>query len=89
MAQKLTELYQESQQATEQQELQYQVEQANIQLQSDILATKQSIAKAQRDVKTVMKAIPFNSQNIINAKDKVKSLEAGLKELEKLQKELF
>jgi len=87
--QKLVQLYQESQTEVEQQEVAYQVEQANIQLQSDLLATKQSLVKAQKDVKIKIKSIPFNAQAIIEAKIKVKALEAGLKELEKLQKELF
>lgn len=87
--QKLVQLYQESQTEAEQQELSYQVEQASIQLQSDILATKQSLAKAEREVKATIKKVPFSSKAIIDAKNNVKALEAGLKELEKLQKELF
>ena len=62
---------------------------AKLQLQSDILATKQSLAKAEMDFTNSKTAIPFNAKNILDAKNTITALKAGLVELEKLQEELF
>lgn len=86
---KLIDLYQQSQQELDQQVMYHEVELAKLQLQSDILATKQSLAKAEMDFTNSKIAIPFNAVNIINAKNNITALKAGLKELEALQEELF
>ena len=86
---KYSQLLDQSQQELDQQEKSFQVEQANLQLQSDISATNQSLLSAKKDLAAAYITKPFSSQAIISAQDKVTILEAGIKRLSELQKQLF
>lgn len=79
----------QSQQDKDQQDRAFQVEQAELQLQSDILATKRSLTEANSTLNTLKGAANFNSSAIIEQQGVVEGLQNGLKALEKLQKELF
>jgi hypothetical protein len=67
----------------------FQAEEANLQLQSDLNATKKELSVANRAVETAKGANPFSSKNVIDAQIKVEGLTEGVKRLEKLQSELF
>ena len=83
---KLIDLYQESQQIQEQEEMLLEVRLAKIQLDSDILATEKSVGLAKKALNEALRTRPFNSQNIINAQYEVKGYEQGLKDLQQLKK---
>lgn len=82
-------LLNQNQKDLEQQQVEYSVEKAQIQLQSDILATKQAIKEVQRKVLTAKSAQPFNSQNIITTLAELEGYQSGLEKLTVLQAELF
>lgn len=86
---KLIDLYQQSKEEINQAEQQLQVNQASLQLQADLLATKQALSKAEVALAEAKRKVPFSPSAIIAAKNEIKSLEAGLKDLEELQEELF
>lgn len=83
---KLVDLYQESQEERDQAALQLEVEQADLQLKADILATQTELSKAKQDYEDRLRERPFNSERIISAKNEVLALEAGLKDLNGLKK---
>ena len=80
---------QKSQQERSQEEYQYQEESVKLQLEADILASRQSVSEATKAVKQAKYAIPFNSLNIINAQAEEAAAQAGVKALLALKKELF
>ena len=69
--------------------MEYKVEEAKLQLKSDILATKKSIIISKAKLKDVIKVIPFSPKNIIDSTLELESYENGLKALLKLEKDLF
>lgn len=85
---KLKDLYRQSQEVQDQAELSFAVDQGNLQLQADLLATQQSLRQAEKDLMTLMVTKPFSPSNIIAKKYVVDQLKAGLEALEEL-KELF
>lgn len=72
-----------------QKEIEYKVESAKLQLQSDILATKQSKAKAEAELETAKYTYPLDTQKIIDCQIEVEAYAEGLEKLETLMKELF
>jgi multidrug efflux pump subunit AcrA (membrane-fusion protein) len=78
-----------SQEQKDKQELQFKVEESEQQLAADILATKRSLAKANKELLQAKSAYPFDSKKIINAQLEVEGLEDGLSRLVNLQQELF
>jgi hypothetical protein len=60
-----------------------------LQLQSDILETELSVAKAEIDVENAKGAFPFDSQIIIEAENKLEGYQNGLKKLQGYKAELF
>jgi hypothetical protein len=72
-----------------QKELEYKVESAKLQLQSDILATKQAKAKAEAELEAAKCTYPLDSTLIVNCQVEVEAYEEGLTRLENLMKELF
>jgi hypothetical protein len=81
---KLADLYTQSQEDKNQEEVQFNLESAKLQLQADILATQKSLAEGRAEYRRLLTVIPFNPSAIINASNNVKALEAGLEELNKL-----
>lgn len=78
-----------SQDQQEEAQLDFKVEGAKLQLDSDILATKQSIIQADQSLSTAKSSVPFQSQAILDASIKLRDLKDGLDELNKLKDELF
>ncbi len=72
-----------------QKEIEYKVESAKLQLQSDILATKVSKAEAEAELEAAKHAYPLDAQMIINCQWEVESYADGLNRLESLMTELF
>lgn len=71
----------------DQKEVQYAVDEAKLQLQSDILATEKSLASKKAELDDAKCSVPLNSSNIVNLQIEVESLEDGLKRLNALKKE--
>ena len=71
----------------DQKEVQYAVDEAKLQLQSDILATEKSLAFKKAELEDAKCTVPLNSINIVNLQIEVESLEDGLKRLNALKKE--
>ena len=72
-----------------QKEIEYKVESAKLQLQSDILATKQSKAKAEAELEAAKYTYPLDTQTIVRCQIELEAYEEGLSRLEALMKELF
>ena len=70
-------------------ELEYKVESAKLQLQSDILATKQSKAKAEAELEAAKHSYPLDTPKIIECQAEVEAYAEGLVKLEALMAELF
>jgi hypothetical protein len=81
----LKDLYQESSQEQDQQEQEFQVEQGKQQLSADLLATQQALLGANRKYNAALRAKPFNPSAIIEAKNEIAALEAGIKDLKELE----
>ena len=86
---KYKELLLQSQEEKDQKDVQFQVEQAELQLQSDILATKQSLAEAKGNLEVSKASSPFQAARVVDFQIAVEALEDGLKRLEALKVELF
>lgn len=80
---------QQSQSDKDQQAQQFQAEQAELQLLSDISATKQSVLVSKQLVEEAKSATNFDAKIIITAMDNLAAAESGLEALLELQKELF
>lgn len=78
-----------SKESREAQELEFQVEEAQQQLDADLLATRRDLKTAKQRLEQAKSAAPFSSGDILRAKKEVSSLEQGVKELEALKAELF
>ena len=72
-----------------QKEIEYKVESAKLSLQSDILATKLSKAKAEANLEEAKHTYPLDTQTIIDCQTEVEAYTEGLAKLEALMTELF
>lgn len=79
----------QSDQEKVQEDVQFQVEQAKLQLDADLLATKQSLADSEKELNNLKSSYPLNPSHIIKVKGTVSELKKGIEELVALQKELF
>lgn len=86
---KYKDLLQQSQEEKDKQEIEFLVEEAKQQLESDILATNKSLATNKRKLLQQMSSIPLDSQSIINIQVEIEGLEDGLKRLNSLKEVLF
>jgi soluble cytochrome b562 len=64
--------------------VQFKVEEAKLQLQGDILVTKQSLTKAEKALAKATRAYPFDPKAIVEAQVEVEGFQDGLKRLEAL-----
>jgi hypothetical protein len=58
-------------------------------LSADLLATKRSLAEAQKDLLKRKASYPFDTQRIIDAQLRVEKLTDAIERIEALQAELF
>lgn len=86
---KYQDLLQQSQQEKDALQLEFQVEEAKQQLESDILATKRLLATKNQELLKAKSAQPFNAQRIIDVQIHIEGLEDGLSRLLDLMEELF
>ena len=77
-----------SQEETNSQEVAFAVEDAKLQLQSDILATKKSLEAKKSELQDAKTAYPLNVEKIISLSSEIEGYEDGLKKLKSLQEEL-
>lgn len=86
---KLIDLLRQSATEKETEDLQFQVEQSELQLQSDISATKQSLSRKQRERKSLLTNGDISFEKLSSIDDEIEGLKLGLKRLEKYKTELF
>jgi hypothetical protein len=72
-----------------QKEIEYKVESAKLQLQSDILATKVSKAEIEAKLEAAKHTYPLDTPKIIECQAEVEAYAEGLTKLEALMTELF
>ena len=71
------------------QQVEFNVRQAKLQLQADILNTEQLISEGEAKLKLAKQTFPFDSEKIIDSQLELEAYQEGLKRLKKLEKELF
>ncbi len=76
-----------SEEQKSQKDIEFAVENAKLQLSSDILATKQELATKEAALEDAKSDVPLNTECIINLMADVEALKDGVKKLEALKKE--
>ena len=71
------------------QQVEFNVRQAKLQLQADILSTEQLISEGEAKLKLAKQTYPFDSGHIIDCQLKLEACQEGLKRLKELETELF
>lgn len=71
------------------QQVEFNVRQAKLQLQADILKTEQLISEVEAKLKLAKQTYPFNSERIIDGQLELEACQEGLKRLKELETELF
>ena len=71
------------------QQVEFNVRQAKLQLQADILQTEQLISEGEAKLKLAKQTYPFNSERIIDSQLELEACQEGLKRLKELETELF
>lgn len=71
------------------QQVEFNVRQAKLQLQADILKTEQLISEEEAKLKLAKQTYPFDSERIIDSQLELEAYQEGLKRLKKLETELF
>ena len=71
------------------QQVEFNVRQAKLQLQADILKTEQLISEGEAKLKLAKQTYPFNSERIIDSQLELEAYQEGLKRLKELETELF
>jgi len=79
----------QSDQEKAQEDVQFQVKQAELQLEADMLATQKSLAESEKTLAILKSSFPLQPDDIVETAGQVAELKAGLKFLEDLKKELF
>ena len=67
--------------------VEFAVEDAKLQLESNLLATKRSLAEAKEKLKNLKQDYPIDFQKIVNASNDIRDLEDGIKTLNSLKNE--
>ena len=70
-----------------QEEVSLMVEEQKLQLQSNILATKQSLAEAKRKIATAKTEYPLDFEEIVKLQNRIEGLTTGINRLEALKEE--
>ena len=71
------------------QQVKFNVRQAKLQLQADILKTEQLISEGEAKLKLAKQTYPFDSERIIDSQLELEAYQEGLKRLKELETELF
>jgi len=86
---KYLELLSKSQEEKDQEAVQSLVEQKQLQLQADILATKQSLGRAQKERTAMLSSVNLDFGALVEVEDAIEGYKKGLGRLEGFQSELF
>jgi len=78
-----------SQEEIDKDELSYKVEEGELQLQADLLATKKSLSVAKRELESAKGQFPFDVAGILKAEDLISDIETTIERMESLKKEMF
>ena len=78
-----------TQEKTAQEAAEYQVQQDQLQLQADLLETNRQLNAAKRELVEAKSASTLSVSSIIAIQDRIAGLEAGVKAIKALEKELF
>lgn len=70
-------------------QVEFNVRQAKLQLQADILKTEQLISEGEAKLKLAKQTYPFDSKHIIDCQLELEAYQEGLKRLKELETELF
>ena len=70
-----------------QQEVSFMVNEAKLQFEADLLATKRALAAKKKDLEDAKMTYPLNTKTIIDLQIEVEGLEDGIKRMDKLRKE--
>ena len=76
-----------SEEQKSQKDVEFAIENAKLQLSSDILATKQELATKEAALEDAKSDVPLDTERIINLMADVEALKDGVKKLEALKKE--
>ena len=76
-----------SQEETSTQDVAFAVEDAKLQLQSDILATRKSLETKKAELQEAKTSYPLDAKRIVDLSLDIEGLEKGIKMLTKLQEE--
>ena len=71
------------------QQVEFNVRQAKLQLQADILKTEQLVSEGEAKLKSAKQTYPFDSAWIIDSQLELEAYQEGLKRLKELETELF
>ena len=71
-----------------QKDVELSVKKTKLQLESDILATESAISDAEDEIYVIKTTYPLDTIKYVNKLAELSSLKDGLKEIQKLQKEL-
>jgi hypothetical protein len=71
------------------QQVEFNVRQAKLQLQADILKTEQLVSEGEAKLKLAKQTYPFDSERIIDSQLELEAYQEGLKRLKELETELF
>ena len=77
-----------SSEVQDQKEVEFAVQNTKLQFEADKLATQRAIAEYKEKLDNLKSDYPINIQAIITTQEDLKNLEAGLKAIKDLQKEL-
>ena len=72
---------------TTKEEVSFMVEEQKLQLQANLLATKQSLAEAKRKLTSAKTEYPLNFEEIVKLQTRIESLTSGITCLESLKEE--
>lgn len=76
-----------SEEALNQQEVSYMVDEAKLQFDADILNTKRALAAKKAELEEAKTSYPLDTQKIINLQIEVEAYQDGLRRLTELKKE--
>ncbi len=86
---KYIDLLKRSDEEVQSEQVGFQAEEAQQQLDADILATKKALSTAKRELDTAESAFPYNTSTIIDAQIAIEGYEDGLKRLKTLKSARF
>ena len=82
-------IVQQTESQKEEAQLDHDVAQSKLQLESDLLETKRELSVAEQKLEQLKSNIPLSAQDILSAEADVRDLKAGVDGIRRLKEELF